>query len=102
MSTSTWEFYGDEVEKMVEVYPVPAGKLHAAEFAEWAAESYDASASVVYPGKPPTLFLTFISLDFVSGQAPDDEYRAQAEPVARSRIMYGGARLADLMVQIFG
>ena len=32
---------------------------------------------------------------------PDDEYKKQAEPIARSRLMYGGARLAELMTEIF-
>jgi len=74
---------------MVEKYDVDINKLHGGDYQEWASESFDDAVNLAY--KP-----------FVPGQDPDDEYKANAEPVARSRIMYGGARLADLMVQIFG
>ena len=89
MNDKLWSYYGTECDNMVEPYPVPAAKLHPGDFEVWAGESFDASVSTVYP-------------TFKSGQKPDDVYRAAAEPIARSRIMYGGARLAELMVEIFG
>lgn len=88
MSTSLWNYYGSESEKMVKEYPVEEDKLYGGNFLVWAHESYMDSKGNVYPG-------------FEVGVKPNDEYRAMAAKICRERIMYGGARLADLLVQIF-
>ena len=70
---------------MVPKYPVDAAKVHSGDFNEWAKVSYELSKAKVYPG-------------FKAGVEPDSTYKAMAEDQARTRIMYGGRRLADLMV----
>jgi hypothetical protein len=70
---------------MVPNYPIDAAKVHGGDFKEWAKESYEMSKEHVYP-------------NFKAGVEPSAAYKAQAEDNARSRIMYGGRRLADLMV----
>jgi len=85
LSAADWATNGSEVSKMVDKYRVDPAQLHNGDFAAWAKESYDASVSFVYP-------------TFIAGQEPNAAYKAQAEMVARSRIMYGGRRLANLLI----
>ena len=40
--------------------------------------------------------------DFVEGEIPDQDYQDQAKPIIDKQLMLGGARLADLMVDIYG
>jgi hypothetical protein len=73
---------------MVDSFPVDMKKLHSRDFKEWATEGYTNSVSQVYPG-------------FVVNESPSIGYKTNAENVCRSRIMYGGRRLADLLTHIF-
>ena len=41
-------------------------------------------------------------IDFVEGEDPDQEYIDKALPILEERLMFGGARLAALMVYIYG
>ena len=59
------------------------------DFSSWAAESLAASKSVVYPG-------------FTEHEDPTDAYKEAAKPVACERLMYAGARLANLIEEIYG
>lgn len=63
--------------------------MNGGDFVQWAAEALEVSQTVVYPG-------------FENGEDPDQEYRDAATPVILERMMYGGARLAALMVDIYG
>jgi hypothetical protein len=74
---------------MVDKFPVDTTKVFDGDFNKWAQEGYDTSVSTVYPG-------------FTAGVEPSAAYKKLAESACRSRIMYGGRRLANLMVQIFG
>jgi len=75
---------------MVTPYPVDVAKLHNGDFEEWATEGYSNSVNYVYK-------------NFADGQKEVDQaYKTQAEGICKSRIMYGGRRLADLMITIFG
>lgn len=44
----------------------------------------------------------FSFIDFVEGEDPDQEYIDKALPILEERLMFGGARLAALMVYIYG
>ena len=59
------------------------------EFPTWASEGYDMSKELVYP-------------DFVEGQDPDQDYIDENLPKMHKHMMYGAARLAALMVNIYG
>ena len=48
--SSTWNYYGDEVTKMVPEFPVDPAQLKAGDFDGWAQESLALSESDVYPG----------------------------------------------------
>ena len=55
----------------------------------WATESLTIAKSTVYP-------------DFVEHVLPTDEYEAAAKPIIEERLMFGGARLAALIEEIYG
>lgn len=55
----------------------------------WAQESFEVAKDYAYA-------------DFVEGEDPDQEYIDKALPILEERLMFGGARLAALMVYIYG
>ena len=63
--------------------------LKPGEFQAWADEGFVLAIEDVYPG-------------FGVNEAVSAEYQQRAEYDCRTRIMYGGERLAALLVQIFG
>ena len=73
---------------MVDKYPVDMKKLHSRDYQEWATEGYNHAVNDVYAG-------------FVTGEAVSIGYKVNAEAICKDRIMYGGRRLADLLVNIF-
>jgi hypothetical protein len=85
----TWSTVEKEVSKMADSFPVPSKKVHSLDFMEWATEGYTSAITDVYSG-------------FVTNQSPTIAYKTKAENICKSRIMYGGRRLADLLVHIFG
>lgn len=87
--SATWDYYGEEINKMVPDFPVDPAQLKEGQFGEWANESLAMAEADSYPG-------------FAIDAAQSPEYQAIAESDCRMRIMYGGARLAALITQIFG
>ena len=89
-SAASWTDNGVTTAAMVTPYPVDVAKLNNGNFEEWATEGYTNSVNYVYK-------------DFADGQNEVDQaYKTQAENISKSRIMYGGRRLANLMITIFG
>lgn len=62
--------------------------LAAGEFKTWGDESLEISKQYVYPG-------------FTEHVLPTDDYKAIALPIIQDRLMYGGARLAALIEDIY-
>jgi len=89
LSDDDWSWYTSEVADLAEQYPVDSSLVEAGEFLTWASESLTIAKSTVYP-------------DFVEKEVPSDEYKAAAEPICKERIMFGGARLAALIEEIYG
>ena len=81
-----------------------SSKLHAQDFDTWAQESYDMAKDYVYKGKFHLFAIWHLCarLGFVENEIPDQEYIDRAIPVLEERMVYAGARLAALMVDIYG
>ncbi len=45
--------------------------------------------------------MTYFFIGFVEGEDPDQDYIDKAQPVIESHLVYGGARLAALMTDIY-
>jgi len=89
LSDSDFEWYTTEAAKLDGEYDVPASGLKAGDFKGWAADSMAEAKSVVYP-------------DFVKGEDPDQAYIDAGKPICEKSLMVAGARLAALMVNIYG
>jgi len=89
LNSSDWDWYTSEAETLATTYPIDQDMIWNGEFSEWAMEGFDMAKEDVYP-------------DFVEGQDPDQAYIDFAKPLVLKHMMYGGARLAALMVDIYG
>ena len=61
LNDSDWDWFTQKAASLAETYPVPASKLNAGDFSEWASESLTLAETIVYPG-------------FVEHEVPSDEY----------------------------
>jgi hypothetical protein len=62
--------------------------LFDGQFSTWASEGLSLAIDDVYPG-------------VVAGQSLSDDYVEQASEILKSRIMYGGYRLSNLLKSIY-
>ena len=89
LSDSDFDWYTTEAAKLSSTYEITSSELMAQDFMGWAEQSFEEAKTVAYP-------------DFVTGVDPDQDYKDAALPVAEKSIMFAGARLAALMVDIYG
>lgn len=88
-SDDDWTWYTNEAKTLSETYPVDQSKLHAGDFTEWADEAFQMAKTLAYP-------------NFVENTDPTQEYIDAAKPKVLEHMVYGAARLAALMVDIYG
>ena len=88
LTESRWDWYTEQINNIVKGYPIDQSKLALRDYEAWAEEDLDIAINYVYKG-------------FTAGEAPSDEYLATASQVIKTRIMYGGWRLADLIKDIY-
>lgn len=89
LSDSDFDWYTTEAAKLAGEYSVSSSDLKAQDFNGWAKESLEMAETFVYP-------------NFVSGEDPDQAYIDAAKPVCEKSLIVAGARLAALMVNIYG
>lgn len=70
-------------------HPIEDEKVKAQDFNAWAKESLDIAISTVYDGFEPN-------------EKPTKKYMDRALEVLETRMHYGGKRLADLVIDIYG
>ena len=56
--SATWDFYGDEVTKMVPEFPVDPAQLKEGDFMGWAEESLAIAEADSYPGFAKNVAIT--------------------------------------------
>lgn len=83
-----WTWFSEEADKLHMRHPVDKELLKPGQFGEWTFEGLDLAKSAVYAG-------------FELGDEPSEAYKAQALPLLEERIMVGGARLAELIKEIY-
>ena len=89
LSDSDWDSYTKTASDLASSYPIKSDDVKSSEFEEWAQESLTVAQTIVYP-------------DFVFNEPVSDEYENNAKPVIEERLMFGGARLAALIQDIYG
>jgi len=88
LSSDDWSWYTTEAASLATQYPVDSTKIESGLFQTWAAESLEVATTVVYPG-------------FVFNTDLTEEYIETAKSTLEARMMYGGARLAALIEEIY-
>lgn len=76
---------------MAAKFPVDLSELHAGDWTTWAQEGLQLAKDYVYADYDQDLH-----------SKPTDEYLETRLPIIQERIMYGGARLAALISEIYG
>ena len=89
LTADRWDWYTEQINNIVKSHPIDHSKIKARDYVEWAKDDLDLAINYVYKG-------------FTAGQAPSDEYLTTAAQVLKTHMMYGGMRLADMMVDIYG
>lgn len=89
MSDSDWDWYTTEADDMSTTYPVDVDEIYSAEFGEWAVEAFEMSKLYVYK-------------DFTENTDLSQAYIDRGLKKCKKHMMYGAARLAALMVDIYG
>ena len=89
MSSSDWDWYTSEAASLASSYPIDDDKIESGDYSTWANESLTIAQQVVYP-------------NFVNHEVPSDSYKDAAKPIIEERLMFGGARLAALIEDIYG
>lgn len=85
---SDWTWYTLEAEDLATNYPYDSDLLYPEQYQQWADEGLEISIEDVYPG-------------IVEDQMPTEAYQLNALDAIRPRIIIGGRRLADLIVNIY-
>ena len=104
---------------MSTTYPVDVDEIYSAEFGEWAVEAFEMSKLYVYKGKSRANYLNWpyrsslcptssnsgfdvASIDFTENTDLSQAYIDRGLKKCKKHMMYGAARLAALMVDIYG
>ena len=83
-----WAYYSATTEQLQFMYPVDEDLAKITDFSVWAHESFEMSATLVYP-------------NFVYDTKPDADYIASAKPALEQRVVLAGNRLAKLVEAIY-
>ena len=87
LSSHDWDWFTTEAQKLADKYPIDESAILDGQFSTWAQENLKIAEETAYPGfsDPVT-----------------EEYKAKAIPVLEERMMLGGRRLYQIIVDIFG
>jgi len=89
LDETAWKEFTSTAEDYHQKHAIDQSLVKPGDYMGWAAESLKLSIDVVYN-------------NFTADELPSEEYKAKALPIMEERVMYGGARLAELMQEIYG